>query len=114
MTTWEKVGVIGIDDGTCLIGSPLGVLNRSPKDLGAGRDEFIERLNDRQQKGAAQWNFDGGNAGLGVTVSTGGGDGTYDVLVRRAPNGAIAEVKVVFLDTEDAPTPEIATAEAGA
>lgn len=114
MSTWEKVGVIGVDDGLCLVGSPLGVLNRSPKDLGAGRDEFLERLKSRQQKGAAQWNHDAGHAGLGVTVATGAGDGKYDVLVRRAANGAIAELKVVFLDSEETPAPEAVAAGAEA
>ena len=38
-----------------------------------------------------------GHAGLGVSVSSGYGDGVYDVFVKRKDN-RIAEVKVVFIE----------------
>jgi hypothetical protein len=41
------------------------------------------------------------HAGLGVTVSTGYGDGLYPVEVKRTSKGRIAEVRIVFIEEED-------------
>lgn len=53
-----------------------------------------------------QFNYDLGHAGLGVCVSTGWGDGTYGVYVRRSEENRIAEVRVVFMDSELEPEDE--------
>ena len=101
---WTKVGVIGVDAGLCWIGDPCYVLHRDGsevhKDIGNDWHGFCYRLWEREKSGAAQWKYDAGHAGLGVSVSTGYGDGTYDVLVRKSKDGRIAEVKVVFIDDE--------------
>jgi len=97
---WEQVGVIGVDAGLCWIGDPCYVLKdkaeKRPFDLGKDWHGFCERLWKREARGAAQWNHDGGHAGLGVTVGTGHGDGEYPVLVRRNAEGRVMAVMVDF------------------
>jgi hypothetical protein len=66
-------------------------------------DQFCQLLLKREKEGVATWgfreNYEGN--GRGVTVSTGYGDGTYDVMVKRAGDGCVAEVKVVFIPGEE-------------
>lgn len=105
---WEKVGVIGVDAGLCWIGDPCYVLHKEggavPKTIGRNWNEFCDMI---LLKDATQIAYEAGHDGLGVVVSTGYGDGCYDVYVRRTPplpgaaNGRIAEVKVVFIETEE-------------
>ena len=101
---WEKVGSIGVDAGLCWIGDPC-YLNADNGDRSPMSDwsKFCSLLFAREKEGVATWGF-GDNYegdGRGVSVSTGYGDGTYDVMVRRAGDGCVAEVKVVFIPGED-------------
>ena len=104
---WETVGEIGVDAGLCWIGDPCYIIHPDslPEDIGKDWDEFCNRLFERESKvnhgGASQWNYDKGHSGLGVTVSTGYGDGMYPVQVRRNNEGRVAEVRVVFIDEDD-------------
>lgn len=100
---WQKVGVIGVDAGMCWIGDPCYVLHREdrPKyeDIGKSWREFCREVEKRGIDGptcAAQFNFDKGHPGVGVCTRTGPGDGEYDVFVRKAADGRMLEVKVVF------------------
>lgn len=90
---WEKVGEIGVDAGLCWIGDPCYIIhaNEYSKSIGKNWGEFCDKLKDD----ATQFNYDLGHPGLGVAVSTGYGDGTYDVEVRRA-DGRIKELRVKF------------------
>jgi len=96
---WEKVGVIGVDAGLCWIGDPCYIIRDSddarPSDIGDTWHGFCERLHDRERGSAAQWNYDAGHAGLGVTVGTGYGDGEYAVYVKRK-GGRVMAVMVDF------------------
>lgn len=96
---WEQVGEIGVDAGLCWIGDPCYVLHPdvAPKAIGKNWKEFCQRLDGEQYPIAKQFNYDLGHAGLGVCVSTGYGDGTYPVEIRRDEDGRIAEVRVKFL-----------------
>jgi hypothetical protein len=97
---WECVGIIGVDAGLCWVGDPCYVLkDRSearPKDIGKDWHQFCARLSSRERGHAAQWNYDAGHAGLGVTVGTGHGDGSYPVMVRRNAEGRVMAVMVDF------------------
>lgn len=104
---WEQVGVIGVDAGLCWLGDPCYVLHkeknakdehdRKPKDIGDNWMSFCDKVDGD----ATQFKYDLGHAGLGVCVSTGYGDGTYPVEVKRSPDGRIAEVRVVFISEDD-------------
>lgn len=104
-----EVGTIGVDAGLCWIGDPCYILHRKndeesggpPEALGSSWSEFCDKLFAAESGGATQWNYDLGHPGLGVTVSTGYGDGSYPVYVRRNSEGRIAEVRVVFISDEE-------------
>lgn len=103
---WQKVGVIGVDAGICWIGDPCYILHKDkkgedavPKDIGKDWHEFCARLGDNSD--TAQFNYDLGHPGLGVVVSTGYGDGSYDVEVHKTSDGRIAAVRVVFVDEDE-------------
>lgn len=99
---WEEVGEVAIDTGTLYLGEPRYFIDRKPKDFGDGTwEDFMERQISREEEThAAEFLLNNGNAGLGVTVRTGWGDGIYPVEVRRHPDGRIAEVRVVFIPEE--------------
>jgi len=98
MKNWERVGEIGVDAGLCWIGDPCYCVtpdaNEHPTETW---EDFCAQLEAFQKNGVKQWHYRAGHPGLGVTVHTGDGDGCYPVYVRRASDGRIAEVKVVFL-----------------
>lgn len=83
---WEKVGAIGVDAGLCWLGDPCYVKDGVPWD----------RITS--QGGDAREHAEG------VCVSTGVGDGYYNVYVKRVDLAGwgrrIAAVKVVFLPGE--------------
>jgi hypothetical protein len=107
---WKKVGVVAVDSGTIWLGDPCYVLHRepTPPDLGKDWQDFSRRTFEREEKagtpGVAQFQRHHSEEGycqgweaLGVTVSTGYGDGVYPVEVRRSEDGRIAEVRIVFI-----------------
>ena len=109
MPDWKKVGEVAVDAGMLWIGDPCYILFRDPPpdDLGGSWKEFVRRVFARE-KGAskiAQFHRQNHEEGftpdfsaLGVTVSTGYGDGVYDVEARMdEETGRVAEVRVVFI-----------------
>ena len=111
---WQKVGEIGVDAGLCWIGDPCYVFHRkeNPTELGNSWSEFCDILYNKEEElqkahkdderpGATQFNYDLGHTGLGVCTSTGYGDGCYPVFVRKNNEGRVAEIRVVFIDSED-------------
>jgi hypothetical protein len=98
MSRWEKVGIIGVDAGMCWVGDPCYILaGDRPKDLGTSWGDFCSRM----EGDVTQLNYNLGHPGLGMVVSTGYGDGTYNVYVRRTREGRIGAVKVVFVGRRD-------------
>lgn len=97
---WEQVGKIGVDAGLCWIGDPCYCVTPDSDEHPAQTwDEFCDKLGDDHKH--KQWNYKRGHAGLGVTVETGYGDGTYPVYVKKNRHGRVVEVKVCFDEQED-------------
>lgn len=95
---WEKAGEIGVDAGLCWIGDPCYCVTPDGNEHPAKTwDEFCDSLQKVEENGVAQWNYKMGHKGLGVSVSTGFGDGVYPVYVKRNSEGRIKEAKVVFI-----------------
>jgi len=98
---WELVGHIGVDAGLCWIGDPCYCVTPDVDEHPANTwDEFCNKLQKIEKRGVAQWNYKLGHRGLGVSVSTGYGDGVYPVYIKRGDEGRIAEVKVMFMNDE--------------
>jgi len=119
---WQKIGVIGVDAGLCLLGDPCYILPQKlelpdGEDLSKGGLDYREMLNamykhtyaeEDDESGflhmhshqAHSFNYALGHEGKGICVSSGFGDGTYDVFVKTKEN-CVAEMKVVFITDED-------------
>lgn len=84
---WERVGGLGVDAGLVWLGDPCYIKDGVPW------DSVLEQRADAKEHSQ------------GVCVSSGLGDGYYDVFVRRVTlpfwGKRIAEVKVVFISEED-------------
>ena len=96
----KQIGEIGVDAGLCWIGDPCYILHtkQPPQAIGKDWSEFCAILhNDPHYPTAKQFNYDHGHAGLGVTVSTGYGDGVYPVFAEINEDGRVAKVWVDFL-----------------
>lgn len=92
---WEYVGTLGVDAGIMYLGDPCYILqdeNQVP--------DYNELINDKcmktvDKKGAGVY----GN-GTGVICSTGFGDGSYGVFIKKYKN-RVAEMKVVFISEDE-------------
>ncbi len=95
-----KVGYIDVDAGICFVGDPC----YSMPDDGSSREtvkdwhKFCELISD---KDVIQLNHKAGHPGMGMVVSTGWGDGTYPVYIKRNSDGRVAEVRVAFDSDEE-------------
>ena len=113
---WMQVGEIGVDAGLCWLGDPCYFVPRRtgenfPTEPNSFEQEgltdwsaFLKKLREIEREDCAQFNYAAGHKGLGVTVSTGYGDGVYPVLVRYVPDGIhkrVGEVRVVFISKEE-------------
>ena len=99
---WTQVGTIGVDAGLCWIGDPCYCVTPDCAEHPADTwGDFCELLPDDGEL-SKQWDFHNGQPGLGVSVSTGHGDGNYPVFIRRTADGRVAEAKVVFIPSSDA------------
>lgn len=117
---WVKVGTIGVDAGLCWIGDPCYILHKTSEELDKrglgnswsdnmgqskhGLNSFCDKLHpsasglknkDEDMQDAKSFGY------LGVVVSTGYGDGGYNVYIKHDPSGRVAEVKVVFIGDEE-------------
>lgn len=94
-----QIGVIGVDAGLCFIGDPCYVLHTPPPAaIGNSWDEFCRMLDSSR---TGQLNFDAGQAGLGVVVRTGIGDGLYPVFATLDEEGLVSSVTIKFLDDDE-------------
>lgn len=97
-SNWQKVGTVGVDSGQIMLVDPCYVKqtfetawNAKPGLNYAGACEAT--LSDKHCG-----NF--GGSSMAFATSSGYGDGEYDVYVRRLGD-RIAEVKIVFIDSEE-------------
>jgi len=99
---WEQVGEIGVDAGLCWIGDPCYCVTPDATEHPAPTwSEFCDKLFKGEDSQTKQWNHKLGHTGLGVSIETGYGDGTYPVYVKRNYEGRITEAKVVFIGEND-------------
>ena len=106
---WEKVGYIGVDAGLCWVGDPCYCVTPDATEHPAKTwDEFCDKLNEEpsdefgflsnfSKDGVKSFNYKAGHNGLGMVVSTGYGDGTYPVFIKRNDEGRISEIRVKFI-----------------
>jgi len=92
---WEKVGTMCVDAGLCWIGDPCYVVSKDASHAWETWDAFCDELFAHPD-----YKSDACQMVPGVVVSTGYGDGEYDVFVKRR-DGRIAEAKVVFITDEE-------------
>ena len=105
---WEFVGVVGVDSGQLMVcdpcylekeWSPVVTLDFGPG--AAGKFSYDGACNATlSAAGHGQLNFLLGHAGAGVAFSSGWGDGSYEVWIRRS-EGRIAEARVIMIEDED-------------
>lgn len=94
MSEWVKIGEVGVDAGLIWIGDPCYILHQpkgKPESIGKNWEEFCNKLTDD----VTQFNYDLGHTGLGVCVSSGYGDGEYDVEA-NFEDGRVKEVRIKF------------------
>lgn len=97
LTDYEQVGVVGVDAGCVHLGDPCYFIK------GAEWNDYLNNhLFKRDENGAykrvVSIPYEMGHEGKAVVVSSGYGDGSYPVFVRKNKEGRIAEVKIVFID----------------
>ena len=98
---WERVGQVAVDAGQiivcdpCHIYEPESAVQRAVG--GSGSDDYYAYLKRSgffaERRVTQQIGVD-----AGVVVTSGYGDGVYDVFVARTTDGRVAELKVVFID----------------
>ena len=90
------VGHIGVDAGLCWIGDPCYIIHckELPATLGKDWGDFCNALSDEGPT-LKSFEYNPGNEGLGVCVSTGYGDGVYPVYA-TIKDGRVARVTVDF------------------
>jgi len=110
---WEFVGQIGVDSAQLLLTDPCNIVNEwgsnslEESDL-ENLPESWEDAQDFDYAGccraassgdmAGQLKYRRGHAGAGVCLTTGYGDGLYNVMVKRTKNGRIASVRINFVE----------------
>ena len=105
----KLVGHIAVDAGICMVGDPCYVLKDEGEErypgIGKTWGDFVNLLYEEDGTPAnnMQLYFDKEktNAGLGVVVQSGYGDGYYPVYIRKNSEGRVIEVTVKFDENED-------------
>jgi hypothetical protein len=93
---WKKVGVVGVDSGKLMLWDPC--YHKQKQTRWENMDSLLEKASFPTK---LQLNFDLGHAGAGFIVSTGLGDGVYDVEVLEGDverwGDRILGVRVMFI-----------------
>lgn len=96
---WKTVGFVDVDAGILQLGDPC--YTSDGRNHADDWQEFCRFMFSQEdyESGVIKVPHEPGNEGKAVVVSTGYGDGSYPVQVRR-DEGRIAEVRVVFIPEE--------------
>ena len=97
---WTVAGIIGVDAGIVMIGDPCYAETEQRHPANREWQDFCDDY-AAAADGIMQLDYDMGHPGLGVVVSSGYGDGTYEVEVRRTTDGRVAELRVVFIEEKE-------------
>lgn len=100
---WVQVGAIGVDAGLVWVGDPCYIMDdEATERIPWNRfvDALEQKLLSTPHPGVATWDYRVGHSGLGVSVISGYGDGSYPVYVRYAQDGRIAAVQAIFIERE--------------
>ena len=102
---WHKVGSVGVDAGLIWIGDPCYVLHKEnlPKELGTSWGDFCTILQEKEKTDTDQVAKNNAYAfsNLGIAISSGYGDGIYDVFIKLNNGNRVAEAKIVFIDSKN-------------
>ena len=103
---FRHAGVCGVDAGSIWIGDPCYCVTPDAGEHPAETwGEFVNILAEEDFPNTKQFNYKRGHPGVGVYVSSGFGDGTYDVFVKEVDEGAwgkrVAEARIVFITDEE-------------
>jgi len=88
----EEIGQISSDSGLCWIGDPAYVMHKKelPKNLGKNWQGFVDKVGPVVSK----FQFDNGNKGLGITVTT-DGDGSFPVYA-KTEDDKVKSIMIIF------------------
>lgn len=89
MTEWQLIGHSDVDSGQIAIVDPCYVMSEK---------DYDELLNEDMSDGTREIIH---GFASGMVVSSGHGDGTYPVYVKKDKDGTILEAKIVFVEGED-------------
>ena len=105
---WQKVGDVWVDSGTIAVGDPCYTAGPDATTPVKSWDDFLAKTWPMTFGGAkgtdAERNAEMfvanvmGEAGVGVVVSSGYGDGVYPVYIRKNAEGRVMGVMVDFED----------------
>ena len=98
---WERVGQVAVDAGQIIVCDPCYIYESESavqREVGGSRwadyHAFLKRIGFFDAgRGTQQIGVE-----AAVVVTSGDGDGVYDVFVARTKDGRVAELKVVFID----------------
>jgi len=93
MSKWEKVGVVAVDAGILMIGDPCYQIQSDSCEMPKTWKGFCEVIGDET---IHQFNFKKGHHGAAVVIGGFGGDGVFDVEVKKNETGRITEMRVRF------------------
>lgn len=88
---WEKIGTVGVDAGMIWVGDPCYVLGRDSSHGPKNWQEFCSKTDAHQDYSEPL------GKGIGFAISSGYGDGSYAVYIRRSRESRVSAVKVVFI-----------------
>ena len=100
---WTKIGKIGVDSGLCWIGDPCYINEEDNHPL-KNWHKFLDIFyGEDESTFARSFKYEKGHEGLGVCVSTGYGDGSYNIYAKfyqdsdSRSHKRIKEIKIVFI-----------------
>lgn len=99
------IGSIGVDAGLCWIGDPCYIIGNSPELSWDSWLDFCDDIPIGEAPVMKSFNYKLGHEGAGVCVSTGYGDGTYEVVATIIEDPAwgkrIKKIEVTFIEDDE-------------